>query len=234
MNRRPTSELYAILTTSPLFQGIAGQDLVRIEERVRLREVNLHAGQHFISQGEPCQHLAYLLEGELEVETTSEAGDYIITEHTSGRQLIEPEQLYGMERRYARAYRAHSSCRLMLISIDDVRLTLMHVEVWRINYMNQLCLTATRRMQRIQSPHLPGPEALVAHFLLRQMHNERGRKEVLITQATLGRYVGATRLVMRHTLQHMAEMGVLVMERNRIVIPDATKLNEIIDETGNK
>lgn len=206
------AQLYDKLTSIPLFRGISGEDLATITERVHLRWINLEPEQFFIREGEQCNHIAVLYEGQMWI--TSRGKDYEVTETIDAQHIIEPEQLHGLECRYRRTYKAKTTCKVLLISKKDIRQTLMHVPVWRINFLNHISLKYTKQMDR----ETPTPMSMKDRIMRFGTSGESQHPQhtLHIRMEDLGNYLGETRRTISRHLHELASEGKLTMRPNEI------------------
>ena len=203
------SQLYERLTEIPLFKGISGENLAYIADRVNLRWMSIGSDQPFIQMDEPCQHLVVLMEGELLRITRCDGGTYVLTELLSGIQMLEMEQLYGLQCRYRSDYRTRTSCRILLISKEDIRQTLMNVPVFRINWLNYMSVRCNRLIEALQ----PRPRNL-KEDILRFMGPQA--VSLRIRMIDLGKYLGAARKTISDALHELEREGAVRLRPNLI------------------
>ena len=210
------AEVYPILTTIPLFKGVSAQDLAIVQERVRMRRVTIDPEEEIVRQGDPCRRIIVVMEGRIRVETTSSHRDYKLTEWSEDTQIIELEQLYGLDQQYARTYTAETEVKCIVIEKDDIRRVLMHLDIWRINLLNMLSMRQTRYATLVHDTPAASLEELILRFVRFRSLYAHGDKRLHIRQSDLGRYIGATRLVISGALHKLQRKGVLTMNRGII------------------
>lgn len=203
------SELYDKLTSLPLFRGISGEDLAIIADRVHFRWLKLATDQPLIQEGESCNHLIILCEGELNRTTNYDNNICAVTDGVVGPAVIEPEQLYGLQCRYRSSYRAATSCRLVLVSKDDIRKTLINVPIWRINLLNMLTANYCK-LREATTPRYYDLKEMILHF-----RAERP-KQVRIRMVDLGHYLGAARKTISNALHELEAEGHVKLKPNLI------------------
>ena len=204
------ANLYEKLTSIPLFRGMSGEELAVVSDRVNLRWVSVGPEQTFIQCNEPCNHLAVLMEGEMKRITYHDGNTYVVTEKLSGIHIFELEQLYGLTCRYRSDYVTITSCKMLLISKDDVRKTLMNISIFRINMMNLLSAKYCKLLDSKEYCTYDLKEQIM-HF---------GAEEPLtvkIRMVDLGRYLGAARNTISHVLHEMEREGKLSLRPNLII-----------------
>lgn len=203
------SQLYESLATLPLFRGISAQELASIADKVHLRWLNIVSDQPFIQADEPCQHIAYLTEGEMTKTTSYDNATYTVTERIKGPCIIEPEQLYGLTCAYQSNYRTVTTCKLLLISKQDIRDTLMNIPIWRINLLNHYA-SMIGKLKRDN-------EARPYDIKEKIMHFGAERPQTLkIRMIDLAHYLGTSRTTISHILHELESEGKIKMTPNLI------------------
>lgn len=203
------AQLYESLTSLPLFKGISAKELSLIADKVHLRWMTIGSDHPFIQSEEPCQHIVFLIEGEMLRTTTNDELTYTVTELVKGPALVEPEQLYGPSCTYRSNYRTRTACKVLLISKSDVRETLMEIPIWRINLLNHYS-SLINKAQRKCEPHPYNVKEQIMHF-----GAERPLK-IHIRMQDLARYMGVSRTTISHTLHALEKEGKVKLTPNLI------------------
>ncbi len=203
------AQLYDKLTAIPLFKGVSGEDLALIQERCNLRWVNLSTDHPLIQADEPCHHLVILTEGELTRTTNFDNNTYTVKDKVEGVSIIEPEQLYGLTTRYRSNYRTLTSCKVLLISKDDIRQTLMNIPVWRINLLNLLSAKYNKLRDAVENKPYNLKE-MIMHFGVDKPMS------IKIRMSDLGKYLGAARRTISNVLHELEQEGKVTLRPNLI------------------
>ncbi len=203
------AKLYETLTSLPLFRGISAAELSRVSDEVGLRWMDVGIDQPFIQADEPCHHLVYLVEGEMIRSSSHDEGTYSVSEYVKAPYLIEPEQLYGLTCAYQANYRTTKACKVLLISKDDVRRTLLEIPVWRINLLN-LYASALCKERSLHQPRYYNIYEQIMHFGADRPVTLR------IRMADLARYMGVSRTTISHTLHELEQQGKVKLSPNVI------------------
>ena len=218
-------EMYSILTQMPLLQGLNGLDLARMEERLNIRIIRIDASvTPFIQQGDICNELVFLTQGTLTKETISPDGRYITTEEIETPAVIEPEQLYGLTCKYTSSYSPKTSCQFFKVKKANVNSHLMHLEIFRINYMNML--SSLIHKSKEQNTYRYGQDARekLTTFLRSLFQYTDGEKKIQVKMTDIAEYIGETRLTVSGILNDMSKEGLLQLKRMGIIIPDIKSL----------
>ena len=140
--------MYDTLLQLPLFQGLCKDDFTAIIEKVKFHFQHYKKNEIIIKQGEVCNHLTFLLNGEVTSITIDSLQGYTLTETFQGPYIIEPYSLFGMSTNYMATYQAHTDVQILTIEKSFVYTELNNYEIFRLNYLNILS-------SRITSVHWP-------------------------------------------------------------------------------
>lgn len=210
------SDMYELLSAIPLFRGVGGDDLGLILDRANLRRVTVERGEPIVMQGDACRNLIVVLSGRVRVVTHSVRNDYSLVEWIDEVHTIELEQLYGLQQRYARTYEADTEVVCLVVSKDDVRRTLMGINIWRINLLNALSTAQARYRDMAIEALGDSLEEQIYHFVRLRALTQYGPKQLTITMATLGRYTNSSRVVVSNALHRLREKGRIEMKAGEI------------------
>ena len=88
--------MYETLLQLPLFQGLCTDDFACIIEKVKFHFRTYTGNEIIMNQGEICNQLAFLLEGNLLSKRTDDEHGFRLTETITAPAIIEPYSLFGM------------------------------------------------------------------------------------------------------------------------------------------
>ena len=107
--------MYEVLLQLPLFQGLCTDDFTRIIEKVKFHFRSYSGNEIIMNQGEVCNQLAFLLEGNLLLKRTDDKHGFRLIETISAPAIIEPYSLFGMYTYYESTYQAQEEVKLLVI-----------------------------------------------------------------------------------------------------------------------
>jgi len=219
---------FSALTSLPLLQGVSATDLHRLLDNSLLQIEALDPGELWFAKGDVCSHLIFLLDGEMNVETPSPDGTYILRETINGPAVLEPEILYGIQRTWSSNISSLTECHLMGIPKSDVSRMIVSFEVFRLNYLNLLStLSIKRKWNAWQNSELNGNlEQRFSTFISQISSYKTGAKQLRIKASTLGQILGAHRTLISKMLDEMESKGLLHHGRGYIDIPDLYNLSK--------
>lgn len=216
--------MYDNLLLLPLFQGLSKNDLTAIIEKVKFNFLTLKKDEIFIHQGESCNQIAFLLNGELEAETQDKEGIYTLSEVYKEPHIIEPHSLFGMEPVYSATYKARSLVGILTIDKTFVFSELNNREIFRINFMNILSSRAQAANQKLWDTRIGTLNEKIIHFINLRSQKPDGEKTLKITMEDLGRLIDETRINVSRLLNELEKNDLVQLNRKAIHIPDFEKL----------
>ena len=213
------SPFYDQLLQFPLFQGMSRSELLQMAGNTRFDFQKISAGRHVVDEGEPCVRLFFLVSGTLDIFSNSDDRSYQMCERLQAPWLIQPEALFGLTFRYTLSVHAHTDCRFIMLSKDEVLRLFDDFLTFRLNLLN---LLATLSQQRGHRPWRSAPKSLyerIARFFVDHSCYPAGRKELRILMEQLAIEVNDSRLNVSRVLNDMQHRGLIELHRGRIVIP---------------
>ena len=221
-----SDSFFSLLRGLPLFQGLSNDSLSEIIEKTALAFSKVASGQTFVQQDTPCTRLTYVIRGSLTAISSSHDHSFSIEEHELHLpHVIEPETLMGMRTLYTRSYRAGSDS-VQLMTLDKPTITdfMARYEVFRLNYLNQICHKAQQSYNRLWSTPGTSIEDRFIDFLRRRMLSPGGRKTIRIDMNRLSEELYCTRRSISAMLHRLEDKGLMSMQRRKIEIPQMENL----------
>lgn len=217
-------QLYDTLLGLPLFQGMSSSELEEVVTRIKMGFLKYKRNQTIIQDGDRCQRLLFLLDGEMDVVTTSANHSYHVIEQIAGPSLIEPERVFGLTQHYAHTYTTRSLCHLLAIGKDDVIQLTNEYMIFRINLMNILS-TQSQRQQRMLWQHRPQTvRGRVVQFLRQHCTMPSGRKVFRIKMQQLADEINDQRIEVSEVLNALDDEKMIELQRGIITIPNLIAL----------
>ena len=212
------------ITNLPMLQGVSLLEMTTLCKQLSNHEHKFAEGDYVILQDETCNGLLSIIEGDFSIETTYFGGRFCMVEFISAPYTIEPDVLYGIQRRYQSSYRAQSPCRVLECPKNIVSELMSSNVVFQLNFLNLLSTLASRRRQAFPSSPTPSLEGKLAQFFFRLSTIPKGRKELHTRMSDLALFLGYSRPLVSESLHRMQVQGFLNMRRGRIEIPDIESL----------
>ena len=91
----PSLKIYDQLLQFPLFQGMSHDDLEIVAGHIRFGFTKVSAGKRFVTAGDSCGQLYFIMSGTVKVERFSDDGRFSVQEHLSAPYVIQQEAIFG-------------------------------------------------------------------------------------------------------------------------------------------
>lgn len=218
--------MYDTLLQLPLFQGLSKQDFDALLMKLKLNFLKYQAGTRFIKAGDACSDFVFLISGTVVSSRESEASSFIYKEVIEAPYLLEPFSMFGLSASYNHDYYADSDVSLLLIDKQYIYSELNKYNICGMNLLNMLSGKAQAVDKFIWSRREFSLRERIIRFVRGLSELQFGEKYLQIKMNTLADLMDTTRLKVSNELNDMAELGLIVLKRKEIYIPDLTKLIE--------
>lgn len=213
------TQTYETLLQLPLFLGMSQEEVMEIVGYTKLGFHKREAGCTIVREHDMCDHLIFLLNGEMEVVKSSDRHDYTIREQVFAQHLIEPERMFGLHQRYIHTYTASSLCHLMTISKQDVLTICQTYSIFFFNLMGLISTTGQKLQVLPWHDNETDRERRIVDFLSKRMLTLKGPKTIEITMQTLATAIRESRLNVSRVLNRWHDEGKIKLSHGIIRIP---------------
>jgi CRP-like cAMP-binding protein len=219
--------MYETLLQLPLFQGLCTDDFTSIIEKVKFHFRTYTGNEIIMNQGEICNQLAFLLEGNLLSKRTDDEHGFRLTETITAPAIIEPYSLFGMYPFYESSYLVQGEVKLLVIDKSYILSELSNYEIFRLNYFNLLSNRAQVGCRKLWNTHIGSLNEKLANFFLLRCIKPEGPKTLQIGMEELAELIDETRINVSRKLNELREKDIIQLKRKEILIP---KLEEFLRE----
>ncbi|MCI6703085.1 MAG: Crp/Fnr family transcriptional regulator [Prevotella sp.] len=216
--------LHQTLLELPLFQGLSNSDLLDIIAHVDMDVMKVKPAKTFIREGSAYTHLMFLLKGEVCAETKADDGRYIVKEHYSSPNILQPEHIFGLNQYFSSTFSTLTPCEFIRIQKGMTYQLAADYEVFRLNLLNML---STQNQRLVRKPWRILPHSIrqkIVRFFENHCVRPAGRKTFTITMNQLATEIGESRLNLSRELHRMEAESLISVHRGKIVIPALEKL----------
>ena len=210
----------------PLFQGMSQEHLFEILEQITFHFRKVGHQKTAFSQGEWCDQLTFLMDGELTATTQAPCAEFSFEETVGPYAVIEPHSLFGKRPTYKATYAARGEASLLCIDKQHIYTLLHSYEIFRINFINLISSKAEdlhAQQWDIRSKTL---EERFIDLIRNLCTTPQGPKTMHAKMGELARLLDCTRLKVSGILNKWEEEGFITMHRKAFVIHDMAKLLE--------
>ena len=206
--------------------------MTTIIEKVKLHFLTFREGETILRQGNPCNQLCFLLNGEIKVHTKDANHGFALSEILKEPVIIEPQSLFGMHTSYTASYLAHTPASVLTIDKSFIFSELSKHEIFRINYLNILSNRNQLAYQKLWNTHIGTLSEKFVNFISLRCQLQEGEKTLQITMEDLANLIGETRINLSRLLNDLQDKGLVQLKRKEILIPRFEKLIAHLDESN--
>ena len=208
----------------PLFLGMSSNDISNLLTTFPIA-YHVYGDGKVVAEGEVCNGLSFVLQGELDVETVADDGGYRIVESVATPCVLQPERLFGISPRYTRTFTTAGQCAVMCIAKNDVVKLSATYDIFRINLLN-LFSTQAQRLARIPWRHVnDSRRARIIHFISSRCLLPTGHKTVKIMKSRLAHMLNDSPRAVAAELRQMEADGQIMLKRETIEVEALEKLS---------
>ncbi len=219
--------MFETLLSLPLFQGLSRNDLTHILEKVSFNFRKLNPGDLICEQGSLCESMLFLLDGQVCVKTTETNRQYTLLETVETPGILQPEILFGLHPAFTHTFSAKSTLTLLEIPKGAILTELFEFEIFRLNFMNNLCSRAQLREKLLRTPLPSTVTGKFAQFLFAHMVNPMNLHNELTLKAKikdLAVCIQAPRLNVSNMLRTLRSHRLITHSRGIITIVNPSLL----------
>lgn len=218
------NKLYDTLLSLPLFLGLSRNDLHYAAGISRFDFQKAKEDELIVQEGERCQHLFFLLTGDVNVITEADDHGYRIEEDITAPEIFQPERIFGLSQRFTHTYIAKNNCSIMRLEKQEIHKLSQELEIFRINLLNLISAQTqkmSRRLLRVPPKNL---DERVIRFFETHCIRPAGEKTFYIKMSRIALELNDSRLDISRALNRLQGEGLLYLHRGRIHIPALEKM----------
>ena len=224
------SEIYEILSRSPIFTGISPEKIEEMVTRFRYNIRTYKKGNTITLRGEPCEELMIVIKGTVKGEMIDFKGKAIEIEMISAPRPLAPAFLFGKQNRFP--VDVVVSEEVVLLSIP--KSSLINIFQSNATVLNNFLNIISDRTQFLSDKlwfiSFKSIKEKIAHYILSLL--KKGKNTVMLpkNQQELSEFFGVTRPSLSRVFAELEKENILFYDRRKIIIKDRDKLNEILKE----
>ncbi|MGN0220826.1 MAG: Crp/Fnr family transcriptional regulator [Prevotella sp.] len=226
MENRAQQRFGEVLAQFTLFKGMSIGDLTQVMDHTKFDFRKYAAGKRIVKAGEVCHELLMITHGTLKLVSTHSNAHFEVEETIEAPYIIQPENLFGLPRRYRSTVSAETPVNLISLNKREVNILLETIEVFRINLLNTV---SAQSQWLLNEPWTAYPQSLrdmLQTFFIRHCVQPQGEKTFRILMKQLAEMHGCKKLTVSKVLNEMKNEGLVLLSRGKIVIPEITALAE--------
>lgn len=214
----------------PIFHGLSDEQLGHLLEQIVYQRSQFLPGALVISQGEPCNRLLILMEGQVKGEMTGPGGKSLKIEDMEAPAVLAPAFLFGQNQHFPVNIMALTACRFMVIRREELlKLFKLNQQVLQ-NFLSMISSRAQFLSEKLRFHSFKSLKAKLAFYLL----NEAGSMKTFKlrhSQNELAELMGVARPSVGRVFMQLQEEGMVDVRYRQVEIRNRPQLLLASNET---
>ena len=211
-------KLYDSLQSSPLFQGLTSDNLLQIIGQTKFTFRKIAAGDIIKKEGEQCNRLALVVNGQAKSIAYADDHGYSIEENVAAPYTLQPECMFGLQLHYTRTFIATTTCDIVEIDKDDLMRISDEFIIFRMNLVNYISALSQKTTRKLWHPIPADAHDRIVHFIKTHCSSPTGPKTMRIKMTRLAQETGLGRRAVSEILNTMRDENLLTFSRGIIEI----------------
>lgn len=222
--------IFSTLMELPLFRGVTRDKMLEVVGKTKSHFLKYEPGTEFITAGEPCTHLKFLLRGEVRVNISNRDGSFVVCQNLVAPNVIAPDYLFGMATDFPCSVTAITEASILQISKSDYLKILNTDSVFMFNYLNLLAMNAQKAVEGVLSLTDGTVEERIALWII-ALSKPSSRNIVLqCRQREFCTVFGVNETTLSDALANMKKRGLIDYASNEIKVVNRRGLLELLHE----
>ena len=211
-------KLYDSLQSLPLFQGLTSDNLLQIIGQTKFTFRKIAAGDIIKKEGEQCNRLALIVNGQAKSIAYADDHGYSIEENVAAPYTLQPECMFGLQLHYTRTFIATTTCDIVEIDKDDLMRISDEFIIFRMNLVNYISALSQKTTRKLWHPIPADAHDRIVHFIKTHCSSPTGPKTMRIKMTRLAQETGLGRRAVSEILNTMQDENLLTFSRGIIEI----------------
>ena len=211
-------KLYDSLQSSTLFQGLTSDNLLQIIGQTKFTFRKIAAGDIIKKEGEQCNRLALVVNGQAKSIAYADDHGYSIEENVAAPYTLQPECMFGLQLHYTRTFIATTTCDIVEIDKDDLMRISDEFIIFRMNLVNYISALSQKTTRKLWHPIPADAHDRIVHFIKTHCSSPTGPKTMRIKMTRLAQETGLGRRAVSEILNTMQDENLLTFSRGIIEI----------------
>lgn len=218
--------MYDVLLQLPIFQGVSRNKISELIEKMKFHFLKYPDGEKIVTSGEECNHLKFLISGEIRSELQNEK--MRISEKIQAPNVIAPEHLFGRDTCFPANLYASGTVGIMQIEKASVVQMLQEEPIFLINLLNILSRRAQKAFESFTALSSNDLKERLAFWILSLTQQKSTDIRIICKPKDLYAFFGVQRSVFLSTLDSLKESGIIDYDAKEISIIDRARLKDLL------
>jgi CRP-like cAMP-binding protein len=220
---------YNLLSTAPIFKGLAPSDIERMLSEVPFNTRKFHPGTMIFQTGEQVKSLILVIDGMVKGEMVDYAGRVIKIEDVPAPGAIASAFIYGKLNVFPVNVIAVSEVELMLIGKSDFLKLLMKNDNLLVNFLNMISNRSQFLSEKIKFLNFKTIKGKLANYILQKAGKEGIHINLGMNQNEIADFFGVARPSVARALRDLEDSGYIVAKGKNIRLIDKKGLAGLND-----
>lgn len=222
------NSMYDVLLQLPIFQGVSRNKISELIEKMKFHFLKYPDGEKIVSIGEECNHLKFLISGEIRSELVTQNEKMRITETIQAPNVIAPEHLFGRDTYFPANLYAVGTVGIMQIEKASVVQMLQEEPIFLINLLNILSRRSQKALESFTALSSNDLKERLAFWVLSLTQQKSTDIRIICKQKDLYAFFGVQRSVLLSTLDELKNNRIIDYNAKEIMILDRSRLKDML------
>lgn len=222
------NSMYDVLLQLPIFQGVSRNKISELIEKMKFHFLKYPDGEKIVSIGEECNHLKFLISGEIRSELVTQNEKMRITETIQAPNVIAPEHLFGRDTYFPANLYTVGTVGIMQIEKASVVQMLQEEPIFLINLLNILSRRSQKALESFTALSSNDLKERLAFWVLSLTQQKSTDIRIICKQKDLYAFFGVQRSVLLSTLDELKNNGIIDYNAKEIMILDRSRLKDML------
>lgn len=220
--------MFDTLMGLPLFRGVTRERMAETVGMARFHFLKYLPDTEFVTAGEPCTHLKFMLTGSARVSISNSDGRFRVNQTLSAPNVISPDFLFGRATDYPCSAVALEPVNILQVSKADYLRILNSDSVFMFNYLNYLSSNAQKAVDGVLALTVGSIEERIALWII--CLTQPGATDIVLScrQRDLYAVFGVQRSSFVAALEDMREKGLITYSPGEIRILDRQAMHNLL------
>ena len=220
--------MYDVLLQLPIFQGVSRNKISELIEKMKFHFLKYPNDEKIVACGEECNHLKFLISGEIRSELITQNAKMRITEKMQAPNVIAPEHLFGRDTYFPANLYAVGTVGIMQLEKSAVIQMLQEEPIFLINLLNILSRRSQTALESFTALSSNDLKERLAFWVLSLTHQKSTDIRIVCKQKDLYTFFGVQRSAFLATLDELKGANIIDYNSKEIAILDRTRLKTFL------
>ena len=226
------TSMYDVLLQLPIFQGVSRNKISELIEKMKFHFLKYPDREKIVAAGEECNHLKFLISGEIRSELIKKKKKMKITETIQAPNVMAPEHLFGRDTYFPADLYAVGTVGIMQIEKPSVVQMLQEEPIFLLNLLNILSRRSQRALESFTALSSNDLKERLAFWVLCLTQQKSTDIRIVCKQKDLYAFFGVQRSIFLSTLDELKNDGIIDFNTKEIIILDRARLKDFLFDTN--